>query len=136
MKNALGEPSEGFPKGFGRVHHVLLSNLVPDTQYEYKIHGENPGVESTIYTFRTTKTDEDGSRFLVIGDMQDEQANQRWQDVADSIVREHMDDFDFIIAIGDLAKDDTEFNGDRFYWWKVFFDKGKELFLESRCLPL
>ncbi|RCU45716.1 PKD domain-containing protein [Corallincola holothuriorum] len=120
--------------GWGKVHHITLSNLQADTEYEYKVTSP-AGEFSSQYAFITAKNEMDYSRFLVVGDMQDEQGQQRWHDVAQAIVNEHMDDFDFIITVGDMVKDDIPQNGERFYWWKVFFDKGQTLFASKAMLP-
>ncbi len=122
------------PDGFGKVHHITLTGLTPETRYEYKVVGAN-GQQSAQYHFDTAATNMDYSRFLLIGDMQDEQGKQRWQDIADAIVAGHMSEFDFIITVGDMVKDDEAKNGDRFYWWKVFFDKGQNLFAYKPMLP-
>jgi len=118
----------------GKVHHITLKNLQPDTQYFYKVTGEN-GEYSKQYHFTTAKTNMNYSHFLVVGDMQDEQQAQRWHDIAQSIVADHMTEFDFIITVGDMVKDDMPENGDRFHWWKVFFDKGQDLFAYKPMLP-
>ena len=127
---------ESFGNGWGKVHHITLSDLTPNTGYEYRIVGP-ANVKSEVYHFKTAQPDADFSRFLIIGDMQDEnRANgQRWADIADAIVKDHMADFDFIITVGDMVKDDISENGDRFYWWKVFFDKGYLLFAHKPMLP-
>lgn len=123
-----------FGSGWGKVHHITLKGLSPDTSYQYKVTGPNNRF-STVYSFKTAKASMDYSRFLVIGDMQDEQASQRWHDVAQAITSDHMDEFDFIITVGDMVKDDIPQNGDRFHWWKVFFDKGQDLFSRKPLLP-
>lgn len=77
----------------------------------------------------------DFSHFLVVGDMQDEDGSQRWHDVAAAIASDHMSQFDFIITVGDMVKDDIVENGERFYWWKIFFDKGQDVFAYKAMLP-
>lgn len=118
----------------GKVHHVTLDNLTANTEYQYQIIGPNNTYGKT-YTFTTASDNQQSSRFLVIGDMQDQDKQQRWQDIADTIVDEHLNDFDFIITVGDMVKDDIPENGDRFHWWKVFFDKGKALFARKPIYP-
>lgn len=122
------------PAGFGKIHHLTLTGLTPDTSYEYRVTSPY-GEASKPYTFRTAKTVMDYAHFLVIGDMQDEQGKQRWQEVADAITAAHLNEFDFIITVGDMVKDDQTWNNDRFYWWKVFFGKGRELFARKPMLP-
>lgn len=124
-----------FGSEWGKVHHITLNNLKSDTIYEYKVTGLNDAEFSKTYEFKTTKSDINYSDYLVVGDMQDEQGTQRWKDIADEIVKSHINDFEFIILLGDMAKDDTIYQNDRFYWWKVFFDKGKELFASKPMLP-
>ncbi|GAD00704.1 metallophosphoesterase [Agarivorans albus] len=118
----------------GKVHHITLTQLTPNTEYQYKVLGPNAQL-SQQYSFTTAKTTMNYSRFLVIGDMQDEQGEQRWHDIAQAIAADHMDDFDFIITVGDMVKDDVSHSDERFYWWKVFFDKGQQLFSSKPILP-
>jgi hypothetical protein len=125
-----------FSSDWGKVHHITLSGLEPNTQYEYRVLGPDDAATVT-YKFKTASMSADHSRFLVVGDMQDENRSngQRWADVADAIVADHLDDFDFIITVGDMVKDDISENGDRFHWWKVYFDKGHTLFAQKPMLP-
>ncbi|WP_320823897.1 metallophosphoesterase family protein [Reinekea sp.] len=118
----------------GKVRHITLMDLEPNTQYFYKVTGEGDQFSAQYY-FTTAQTNMDYSHFLVVGDMQDEQMAQRWHDVAQSIVADHMDEFDYIITVGDMVKDDMPQNGDRFHWWKVFFDKGQDIFAYKPMLP-
>ncbi|MDO6575655.1 fibronectin type III domain-containing protein, partial [Staphylococcus pasteuri_A] len=75
-------------EGWGKVHHITLTNLQADTEYQYKVIGPN-GKFSAEYAFKTASTNMDYSRFLVVGDMQDEQGEQRWHDIAQAISSEH-----------------------------------------------
>ncbi|PCJ45926.1 MAG: hypothetical protein COA74_14775 [Gammaproteobacteria bacterium] len=117
-----------------RIHHITLSHLKPNHYYEYRVAGSH-GKLSKQYHFKTAKIDMDYSRFLIIGDMQDELMEQRWQDIVNAITKSHFDDFDFIITVGDMAKDDISESGERFFWWKVFFDKGQDLFAYKAMMP-
>ncbi len=117
----------GFPAGFGEVHHFTLAGLTPDTAYEYQVLGPD-GALTPVFEFRTLPAAHDRVRFLVLGDNQDELALQRWAAVAAALVSGHLDEFDFIVHVGDMAKDDVEHEGERHYWWRVFFEKGRELF--------
>lgn len=110
------------------IHHIEITGLNPDTSYEYRVLAPDNSA-GKIYHFETSPTHLDDSHFLAIGDMQDPgDAQQRWQDVSNAIVANHLDEFRFIITVGDMAKDDVAHNGERYYFWKVFFDKGQELF--------
>jgi len=117
----------GFPAGFGEVHHFTLAGLDPDTAYEYQVLGPD-GALTPVFGFRTLAAVNDRARFLVLGDNQDELRLQRWSAVAAALVLGHLDEFDFIINVGDMAKDDVAHEGERHYWWRVFFEKGRELF--------
>ncbi|GEM_PF-1339504 len=118
-----------------KIHHITLSQLSADTTYEYRVIAPDARA-GRIYQFTTAATDLTASEFLAIGDMQDPgNEQQRWQDVANAILANHVDDFGFIITVGDMAKDDIEHNGDRFYFWKVFFDKGRHLFARKPIMP-
>ena len=119
---------------WGKVHHISLKNLTPNTKYQYKVLGFNNQFSKQFH-FTTTAIKSNSSRFLVIGDMQDEYTGQRWKEIADTISENHMNDFDFIIGVGDMAKDDISEVGDRFYWWKVFFNKGQNLLAYKALLP-
>lgn len=116
-----------FTNPLEKVHHIKLSNLTPDTIYEYQILG-NDNKLSPVYFFKTAKNNSDETRFLLIGDMQDEYSKQKWRDVATEIYTNHSNEFDFIICLGDMPKEDVIYNNERYYWWKVFFNKGKSLF--------
>lgn len=118
----------------GKVHHITLTGLSSNTVYEYQVVGPQNTYGKT-YRFETAANALDSSRFLVVGDMQDEQQKQRWQDVANAIVEDHLDDFDFIITVGDMVKDDIPESGERFYWWRVFFSKGEALFASKPIFP-
>ncbi len=52
-------------------HTVKLSNLIPDTEYSYKIYGK--GDTTSVFKFRTLPANKDVKklRFLMIGDTQD-----------------------------------------------------------------
>ncbi|MGL1957733.1 MAG: metallophosphoesterase family protein [Colwellia sp.] len=120
---------------WGVVHHIILRDLEPGIKYEYKVNSPD-GKFSQQYHFTTAKKSMDYSRFLVVGDMQDPKGeDQRWQDVAAAISKDHMDDFDFIVTVGDMVKDDIAENGDRFYFWQVFFELGKDIFAYKPIYP-
>lgn len=128
------EYTSGLDASWGSVQHISLQGLRPDTSYQYRVVAPD-GATSRQYSFRTAAKNAHKSRFLVIGDMQDEQQAQRWQDVADAITQDHMGDFDFIITVGDMVKDDIHHQDDRFHWWKVFFDKGQNVFAHKPIFP-
>lgn len=118
-----------------RIHHIALTGLLSDRTYEYRVISPD-GQQGKVYRFDTAPKRLDESHFLAIGDMQDPgDSNQRWQDVANAIVANHLDDFRFIITVGDMAKDDISHNGQRYYFWKVFFDKGRQLFARKPIMP-
>lgn len=110
-----------------RIHHIEAKGLMENTTHEYRIL-DSQGRSSEVFEFTTASANADGARFLAIGDMQDEEDKQRWDDIANEIVANHLSDFDFIITVGDMVYDDVPGHGDRYYFWKVFFDRGRALF--------
>ncbi len=118
-----------------KVHHITISNLKPDTIYDYQIFGNND-VLSQVYSFKTTKNNLNESRFLLISDMQNHYEKQRWKGNADKIYQNHLNDFDFILCLGDMTSEDVTYNNERYYWWKVFFDDGKSLFASKVIFPV
>jgi len=132
--HAVEKDSIPMRKALGKVHHVHLTGLAPASTYEYRIVGPSGSLGKT-YQFSTLAAAADESRFVIVGDMQDELRGQRWKEIADNIVTQHGDDFDFVISVGDMVKDDIPHNGDRFFWWKVFFDHGRALFASKPFLP-
>ncbi|MBN2695215.1 metallophosphoesterase family protein, partial [bacterium] len=121
-------------ENYGKTHHITLSNLSPNSIYEYQIYGGESKI-SKIYSFKTAGVNDSFSKFLIIGDCQDEEDKQRWGDIANEILSKHMDDFDFILSIGDMVKDDISNNNERFYWWRVFFTKGRDIFASKPIFP-
>jgi len=137
-----------------RIHHIEITGLELATRYEYRVTGPN-GQFSEIYHFDTASGDLDSIRFLIIGDMQDTggiKDVQRWQDVAEGIAADHQSDYDFVILVGDMTNNDetpvcsdtqkqespvkcSAAESDRYSWWKIFFDKGANIFAYKPLLP-
>jgi len=110
------------------MHHISMGNLTGDSEYEYRFFDKSDA-PSAIYSFRTMVPADDHFKFILASDMQDSgNAGRKWTDVAKAI--ETVEEIDFIVIPGDLAEDDEEED------WKVFFDKGRELFSEIVMMPV
>lgn len=93
--------------GLASHHHIMLTNLLPGTDYYYKIV---PYKE--VYRFRTAPEFTDSVSFIVLGDTRSDSISH--QAVVDRIAQY---DFDFLIHAGDLVVygDDTDA-------WRKFFN--------------
>ena len=112
---------------FGTMHHVALEDLAPNTTYHYKVW-DSAGNGSETYSFRTADRWGSELSFVVMSDMQDQGEDNRWGDVAESVVDNHPD-LAFAMIPGDMPNDQK--NGQ---WW-VFFDRGRELFHSTPIVP-
>ncbi len=117
-----------------RIQRAVLDGLSPDSAYQYQVLSA-PETPSPVFVFRTADPNADRTRLLVLGDHQDEEAQQRWAEVAEEIAAHHLDDFDFILDIGDMPKDDERFDDQPYYWWRVFFEKGRPLLAAKVIFP-
>lgn len=107
-------------------YHVKLS-LSANTTYFYKVAFEN-GESTKTYSFKTALENDPSFSYIVLGDMQDNgTGSQRWSDIVNNLSSQN---FDFIIGVGDMIMDNTESD------WKVFFDKGKEIFASKVLMPV
>jgi hypothetical protein len=114
---------------FDTLHHITLSDLEPETTYYYKVH-DSTGKESEVYHFTTTPEDFSAYTLLVMADLQDNgTANERWPEVAATIVDGHPE-IDLILMPGDMTADD--YPG---FWWRLF-EGGKDLFPFVQMLPV
>ncbi len=113
---------------FGVNHHIALTDLEPDTTYSYRVYDSRNRVSDT-YTFTTLAEDTTTLSMLVMGDMQDGGATQRWDDVATEAIASHSDAA-LVYLVGDMA-----YNDKPGHWW-TFFDKGRELFSRVVLMPV
>ncbi len=113
---------------FGRMHHVSLGGLEPDTTYFYRIW-DSSGWSSELHSFATAAADASSLSFLVMSDMQDAGESNVWAEVAAEVTASHPD-VQLAVLPGDLAADDSPGN-----WW-TFFDRGRELFAGLPILPV
>lgn len=112
----------------GRLHHVVLTGLEPDTDYYYRVRDSLDHVSET-HVFRTAPSSAGSFSFAALADAQDNgDGERRWADVADEVFLQH-GDVRFVLFIGDLPTDQVP--GD---WW-TFFDKGRELFASTVVVP-
>jgi hypothetical protein len=119
---------------WGKIFRTTLTGLEAGTSYEYRLVGPFDR-HSETYSFSTPDFALDQTSFLVVGDMQDNGNSQRWEDVAQAISSNHLEDFDFMVTVGDMVMDDLAQGEERYYYWKIFFDKGKELFASKVIYP-
>ncbi len=124
--DAFGQHAVGAE--LGNRHHVALTGLSPDTEYRYRVY-DSRGRVSDTHSFRTLPADSESLSLLVMGDMQDGGATQRWQEVADEAATNHADAAG-VFLVGDMA-----YNDKPGHWW-TFFDRGRELFAQVPLLPV
>ncbi len=121
-----GNLSVGEERGYR--HHLVLSDLQPDTRYRYRVH-DCAGQVSETYSFSTADEDPDSLSFVVVADMQDRgQPTAAWREVAEQIRSGHPD-ADLLLMPGDLPCND-----DPGHWWR-FFQRGRELMAHHAVVP-
>jgi len=93
------------------IHKVWLENLEPGAAYSYRVTG--PGIESSVYKFRTVPSETDRVRFIICGDSRSQ------PDVHRKLVKLMMArKVDFVVHSGDLVA-----SGDRYeQWGPQFFE--------------
>ena len=124
--SALGTAVAG--DDFGTMHQVALEDLTPDTTYHYKLW-DSAGNGSETYSFRTADPTSSTLSFAVMSDMQDTGEENRWGEVAASVLADHPG-LAFALVPGDMPNEQT--NGQ---WW-TFFDRGRELFHSTPIVPV
>ena len=115
---SLGTAAAG--ADFGTMHHVVLEDLEPGTDYHYKLW-DAAGRSSQTYSFATATPMVSELSFVVMSDMQDHGEDNRWGDVAAEILANHPEAA-FALIPGDMPNEITPGQ-----WW-TFFDRGRELF--------
>ena len=96
------------------IYQTEMSNLLPGTQYLYRIH--EGYLTSEVYTFHTA-SDDNTFRFLFLTDTQ----SNDFQDasITKTLLEQantHYDDFEFLMNTGDIVE-----NGSSHYYWSMFF---------------
>jgi len=87
------------------IHKVWLEDLEPGAAYSYRVTG--PGIESSVYKFRTVPSETDRVRFIICGDSRSQ------PDVHRKLVKLMIDKrVDFVVNSGDLVT-----SGDRYGQW-------------------
>ncbi len=106
--------------GLAYHHHIMLTNLLPSTEYYYKIvpHKE-------VYKFKTASAITDSVTFVVFGDTRSDSVSH--QAVIDRITKFN---FDFLIHTGDLVVmgDDTDA-------WRTFFNIEGPILSKTLLIP-
>ncbi len=101
-------------------HHVILNNLLPGTEYYYKILPDG-----NIHKFKTFPEKADSLFFIVFGDTRSDSASH--QAVIDQISNYS---FDFLIHSGDLVS-----KGYKTDDWKTFFNIEGKLLADKVFVP-
>ncbi len=114
------------------IHHIKLNNLKPDTTYWYSVlNDEN---YSQIYHFKTPNINSKSYNYILVSDLQDGiqgESKRKWKETANEIKNIcNNDKIDFIVFLGDLIESDVYEN------WKIFFDKGKDIFPFIPIIPV
>lgn len=116
-----------FQNASKRIYTVQLENLIPDTEYEYRIGIENG--RSDWYSFHTESEKEDSFKILIFGDSQSVDY-QVWEKTADSAWQNHPD-ASFFINMGDLVD-----NGQEDFQWKGWQEGAAELLQSIPVAPI
>ena len=111
---------------FGRLHHIALTGLEPDTDYYYRVL-DSEDRRSKALTFHTAEADAEAFTFGALSDIQDS-GYYRWDDVADELAFNHTD-VDFFVVVGDMP------SGASVGRWWTFFHRGRELFSSTPIMP-
>lgn len=112
----------------GTVHHIAIPDVAPGSTVYYRVY-DSRGRVSETYRLTTPDADADTASLLIMGDMQDGGATQRWKGVAAEAAATH-GDVDAIFLVGDMA-----YNDKPGHWW-TFFDKGRPLLGTVPVLPV
>ncbi|MGB9720446.1 MAG: metallophosphoesterase [bacterium] len=102
-------------------HHVILNNLIPGTEYYYKILPYG-----VVRQFRTFPISTDSFNFIVVGDTRSDSASHH-------AVVDRMQDykFEFLVHTGDFVS--SGYDPDD---WKTFFDIESKVLSEKMFLPV
>ena len=108
-------------------HHLTLTNLTPDTVYQYRVLVQNSWSES--YQFRTFGAET--YSFVISGDTRSEPPftqKDRHGIVAAAILTENPL---FVVHLGDFCGDARDLNE-----WDLFFDAGRNLYANTIIVPV
>ena len=112
-----------------RVHHVLITDLIPNTTYHYRVTIDGEPLDD--HTFMTLGTEP--FTFVVYGDTQGLAGvftqMERHKLVADRIAEE--ENVSFVVHTGDLVA-----FGDNLEYWDDFFNAGREMLSDTTIFPV
>jgi len=115
------------------IHHVVLSNLDPNTTYFYKVGGSTSGL-SPEYNFTTAPERNSSSlHFIAYGDNRSNRDLRRLVNrlVIQNMSTYHSEPVRFIMNMGDLVS-----SGDEHELFNYFFDDCEMLFQTIPILPI
>lgn len=110
-----------------RIYTVKLQELIPDTEYEYRIGIENG--RSSWYSFRTEPENEAPFKALIFGDSQSADYGV-WKKTAEAAWQAHSDAA-FFINMGDLID-----NGQESFQWNAWRNGATELLKAVPVAPI
>ncbi|MFI2858613.1 phosphodiester glycosidase family protein [Paenibacillus sp. JSM ZJ436] len=112
--------------GAVRVHKALVEELVPGTEYVYRV-GDGTGHYGPQGSFRTAAAEGDATKFLVFADSQGSTAAdyKLWGNTVSIAAAEHPDS-EFMIQVGDMV--DKGYLGQE---WSHWFKEAQEAFLNT-----
>ena len=98
------------------VHKAEVTNLQPDTQYQYRVGDRKTGVWSDVGYFTTPSNEKDEANFIVYADVQasNEENFQKAAKVLQSAVAT-MPNYEFAINLGDFVNDCTNEEWDSYF---------------------
>ena len=99
------------------IHHVLLTDLKPNTKYYYKI-GSSEEMKNEINVFQTAPGDENSSfKFMAISDTQQTSWSNGFCRKVASKLTKNIFQYDFMMNVGDFVWDGQDQSD-----WDDFFD--------------
>jgi hypothetical protein len=126
---AYGEYSHTVSGGGMQLHHVLITNLVPDTLYHYRVRIN--GESTADHTFRTFGSE--SFTFIVYGDTQAQPGSftqmERHKLVADRIAEE--EDISFVVHTGDFVNSGSQLEN-----WNDFFNAARAMLADTTIYPV
>ncbi|MFA5037101.1 MAG: metallophosphoesterase family protein [Candidatus Izemoplasmatales bacterium] len=90
------------------LYEKKISNLLPDSIYEYRIGGGNDLYESNTYQFKTAQTNETETVFMLLSDPQGSDSID-YMTYANNVIRiseQAQKNVDFVMFTGDVVNDD------------------------------
>jgi len=115
-----------------KTSHVTLANLLPATDYVYRVtlFGENGESQSPVGAFSTAPDPGDPISFIVLADTQQQlEGVNRLALVGDAIAADPLE-FDFILHAGDVVESPST------YYWDDWFSSFDDMLLRAPFIPV